>query len=85
MTNVQLILFVGVLLGWGMTAVDRNFRAAMAARNSVAGGLGGFAGALIAHGGTLYGALTGATWGGAVAGALIAAGLAGLIPLPRMR
>lgn len=83
MTNLQLILLVGALLGWAMTAVDRHFTPVVAVRNSVAGAVGGFTGALMAQGGTVYAPLNWAIWGGTVAGALICAGLAGFMRLPR--
>lgn len=76
MVNLQLVLVVGALLGWAVTALVRNPPKHLIVSNAIAGGLGSFVGALTAQGGTLYAALGVQSWVGAIGGALIAIGLA---------
>ena len=75
MANLQLVLLVGILLGWSVTATATARTPQLILRNCLAGAIGSFIGAMAAKGGTLYGALDVTTWGSAVAGALICTGL----------
>lgn len=76
MVNLQLVLCVGALIGWAITALVRNPPNHLVVSNVFAGGIGSFTGALIAQGGTLYATLGITSWAGAIGGALIAIGLA---------
>lgn len=75
MGNLQLILMVGALLGWSIAAITPGASARIIVSHVLAGSFGSFAGAYLAHGGTLYGGLGPQSWGSAVAGALILTGL----------
>ena len=70
-----LLLLLGGVLGWAITAVKRDFQAADALANILTGSNISFAAALIANGGTLFGGLSILTYAAAAGSALIGLGL----------
>jgi len=75
MTNMLLLLLLGGVLGWAITAVKRDFQAADALANILGGSALSFTAALIANGGTLFGGLSALAYGAAAGSALIGLGL----------
>lgn len=75
MTNVLLLLLLGGVLGWAITASKRDFQAADALANILTGSIISFTVALIANGGTLFGGISAMAYGAAVGSALLGLGL----------
>ena len=71
MTNVLLLLLLGGVLGWAITASKRDFQAADALANILTGSIISFTVALIATGGTLLGGIAAMAYGDALASALL--------------
>ncbi len=75
MTNVLLLLLLGGVLGWAITALKPDFRGTDALANILSGSAISFTAALIANGGTLFGGLSALTCAAAAVSALIGLGL----------
>ena len=70
-----LLLLLGGVLGWAITALKRNFHARDALANILAGSAISFTAALIANGGTLFGGLSALPYAAAAGSALLGLGL----------
>ena len=75
MTNVLLLLLLGGVLGWAVTALKPDFQGTDALANILSGSAISFTAALIANGGTLFGGLSALTCAAAAGSALIGLGL----------
>lgn len=75
MTNVLLLLLLGGVLGWAVTALKRDFQGADALANILTGSSISFTAALIENGGTLFGGVSAITYGAAAGSALLGLGL----------
>ncbi|MEY3658283.1 MAG: hypothetical protein RL425_1044 [Pseudomonadota bacterium] len=75
MTNMLLLLLLGGVLGWAVTALHRDFQATEALTNILVGSVISFIAALITNGGTLFGGLSAYAYGAAAGSALLSLGL----------
>jgi hypothetical protein len=71
MTNVLLLLLLGGVLGWVVTALKRDFQGGDALANILIGSVISFTAALITNGGTLFGGVSAMTYGAAAGSALL--------------
>jgi len=75
MTNMLLLLLLGGVLGWAVTAVKRDFQGADALVNILMGSALSLTAALVANGGTLFGGLSPLVYGIAAGTSLLGLGL----------
>ena len=75
MTNILLLLLLGGVLGWAVTALKPDFQSADSLANILCGSAISFTAAIIANGGTLFGGLSALTFAAAAGSALIGLGL----------
>ena len=78
MTNLLILLLLGGAVGWAVTAIPRDFRAADALINISLGSVISFLPALTVNDGALYGGLSAVTCASAAAAALLGVGACAL-------